>query len=219
MDFGRAFTYVFEDPDWLKKIGLIALISIIPILGWIILAGYSIEVARRVIRQDFTPLPDLDFAANSADGVKVLGIAFVYSIPIWILLAPVMIVASVFGDQGSGAEGIIAFTSLCCSGLIVIYSFLMAFVVPASYGVLAATGSLGAALRFREVIGLVRASPGSYLIVLLGVIVTGFVAQLGVIACAIGVIFTMAYAMAVNGHLYGQAYLEANSNRGFASVY
>jgi hypothetical protein len=78
---------------------------------------------------------------------------------------------------------------------------------------------MGAALRFSDIIGLVRASPGSSLIVLLGTILTGFIAQLGVIACAIGVVVTMAYAMAVNGHLYGQAYLDATRNRGVARVY
>jgi hypothetical protein len=219
MDFGRAFTYVFEDPDWLKKIGLVALVAIIPFIGWVILAGYSIEVARRVIRLDPSPLPDLDFGTNLMDGLKVLVIAIVYSIPIWILIAPVMIIAAVFGDQGGGAEAIIGVTSLCFSGLIILYSFLLAFVIPASYGVLAATDNMGAALRFSDIIGLVRASPGSYLIVLLGTILTGFIAQLGVIACAIGVVVTMAYAMAVNGHLYGQAYLDATRNRGVARVY
>jgi len=32
MDFGRAFTFAFQDPDWLKKVGLAAVIFLIPIM-------------------------------------------------------------------------------------------------------------------------------------------------------------------------------------------
>jgi hypothetical protein len=47
------------------------------------------------------------------------------------------------------------------------------------------------------------------LIVLLGSIVAGFVGSAGVILCVIGVLFTYAYAMLVQSHLWGQAYNAA----------
>lgn len=78
---------------------------------------------------------------------------------------------------------------------------------------MAATDNLSAGFRFSEVIRLVRSAPGAYLMVLLGVIISGILGSLGVILCVIGVFFTLAYAMAVNGHLYGQAYREATTNR------
>ncbi len=41
MEFGKAFTYVFEDKDWLKKIGIAALVSLIPLIGQLIVMGWS----------------------------------------------------------------------------------------------------------------------------------------------------------------------------------
>ncbi len=70
---------------------------------------------------------------------------------------------------------------------------------------------LGAAFRFGEVFGLVRAAPSAYLIVVLATLVTGIVAGLGIILCFIGVFLTLVYAMAVNGHFYGQAYNQATA--------
>jgi hypothetical protein len=219
MDLGRSFSYPFEDPDWLKKIGLVALVSLIPLLGQLIGLGWSLEVTRRVIRQDPRPLPDLDFGSNLVDGLKIFVVVFAYLIPVWILLIPMTVVPFTLGDQGGGAEAIIGFVAICGTLLIILYSFLIAFLLPAAYGILAATGSIGAALRVGDVFGMVRTAPGAYLMVLLGTIVTGIIAQLGAVACLIGVFVTFAYSMAVNGHLYGQAYNEVNTNRGFARAY
>jgi hypothetical protein len=219
MDFGRAFTYPFEDPDWLKKIGLVALVSLIPILGMFIVMGWSLEITRRIIAQAMRPLPDIDFGANFTDGLKVFAVVFVYLLPVWVLTIPLGVLPAFFADQGGGAEAFMAIIITCCTGIIILFSFALAFILPAAYGTLAATGSIGAALRFSEVIGLVRAAPGAYLLVLLGTMLSGIIAQLGAIACFIGVFATFTYAMAVNGHLYGQAFNEANRNRGFARVY
>jgi len=95
----------------------------------------------------------------------------------------------------------------------------MAFAMPAAMGNYAARGNLGAAFRFKEVFGLLRSAPGAYLLTLLGIMVAGFVAGLGTIACVIGMFATLVYSQAIMGHLYGQAYLEATKNQGFASPY
>jgi hypothetical protein len=102
-----------------------------------------------------------------------------------------MVIAVVFGCLG-------------CFSLI--YGILIGLALPAAMGNLAATGQLNAGFRFGEIIGLVRAAPGAYGMVLLGAIVGGIIAMLGLIACFIGVIFTAAFAMAFNAHLWAQAY-------------
>ncbi len=227
MNFGQAFTYVFEDPDWAKKVLIPALIALIPLVGQIFLLGWSLDIARRVIQQNPRPLPDLDFGRQFVDGLKGLVIGLVYAIPIIIFTIPIIIASTTISSAGTispdqtptTATTIVSLVSVCCGGIIFLYSILMAFVLPAAYGNFAATGQLGSAFRFSEVIGLVRAAPGAYLLVLLGLIVSGFIGGLGTIACGIGVVVTTAYAMAINGHLYGQAYNEATRNKGFARVY
>lgn len=211
MDFGRAFTYVFEDADWLKKIGIAALVSLIPIIGQLIVLGWSLEVTRRLIHHEPELLPDWnDFGGHTIRGLKAFVIGLVYSLPIILVSVCQGAVPLAAGQGGDDTiNSVVAIVSICFSCVIIIYSLLLAFVIPAAYGKFVATGELGAAFRFGEVFGLVRAAPAAYLIVLLGEIVASLVAGLGVILCFIGVFLTLAYSMAINAHFFGQAYNQA----------
>lgn len=222
MNFGQAFTYVFEDPDWAKKVLIPALIAIIPIVGQIFLIGWMLDIVRRVIARNPRPLPELDFGRQFMEGLKGMVISLVYALPIFILEIPIFITTGSVNNQNfdpNTAGPLVGIVSLCCGGLILLYALVLAVMLPAALGNFAAKGNLGAAFRFGEIFGLVRAAPGAYLMVLLGSIVAGFIAGIGTIACVIGVFATLAYAQAVMGHLYGQAYNEATGNKGFAQVY
>ncbi len=222
MNFGKAFTFPFDDPDWAKKIIIPALISLIPIVGQIFVFGWALGVTRRVIGGQSSLLPDLQFGEQLMDGLKAFVIGLVYALPIIIISIPLAILTSTAAASGMDQETagiLVTIASVCCYGIIFVYGILMAFALPAAYARFVATGNLGAAFRFKEVIGLVRSAPGPYLMVFFGAILTGMIAGLGSILCAVGVVLTYTYAMAVNGHLYGQAYNEATANRGFAGTY
>ncbi len=222
MDFAKAFTFPFEDPDWTKKIILPALIALIPIVGQIFVLGWALGITRRLIRRESPLLPNLQFGEQLTDGLKAFVIGLVYALPVIILAIPFSIVTTTTAASGMDSDlagTLLAITSVCCSGIIFIYSLLMAFVLPAAYARYAAAGNLGAALRFKDVFGLVRSAPGPYLMVFVGGILTGLVAGMGSVLCAVGVVLTYTYAMAVNGHLYGQAYNEATTNRGYSGAY
>jgi hypothetical protein len=213
MEFAKAFSFVFEDPDWLKKIAIAALVGLIPIVGQLVLIGWVLDTAKRVIRQDPAPLPDLDFGAQLGLGFKSLVIGLVYGIPAFIIYLPIIIVTLVAGNSNSDAGGtaVIAVT-LCCTGLLVLYGLLLMVMLPAAHGNFLATDRLGAAFNFRQVFALLRAAPGPYLMVLLGGVIAGIIAPLGSIACGVGVLLTSAYAMLISAHLYGQAYRAAVAN-------
>lgn len=220
MDFGKAFTFVFDDPDWLKKIVIAALIGLIPIIGQMYLVGYGLEVARRVIRHNPVLLPDIAFGESLATGFKSLIIGLVYAIPVFLMLIPLLLilvpVTSTTGTGGtdySSAEPIAVALSLCCMGLLFVYGILLWVWIPAAHGNFLAADSLGAAFRFKEIFALLKAAPGAYLYVLLGGIACGFIASLGTVGCGIGVLLTSTYAVAVSGHLLGQAYNEAIANK------
>ncbi len=210
MDFGLAFSFPFQDEDWIKKVLIAAVISIIPILGQVVVFGWSLEIARRVIQKHPAPLADWgDFGGVLVLGLKGFVITFVYMIPIMLLSAPTSI-ASALLDPDEMAT-VITILSICTGCLSLIYGILMAFVLPAAYGQLASTDSIGSAFRLGRIVELVRAAPAAYLMVILGLIIVGILAPLGVILCFVGVFATMAYAAAVQGHLYGQAFVEASA--------
>lgn len=212
MDFAKSFKFVFDDPDWIKKIALISLITLIPVVGMFVLMGYALETAQRVIRQDPEELPNLDFGAQLGLGFKGFLINLVYGLPMFVLYLPIIIATATMGNESSDLSPVVIGLMFCCGGLMFLYAILMALVLPAANGNFLATGQMSSAFRFSEVIALVRAAPSAYLIVLVGAIAANFIASLGMIACVIGVIFTFSYAIVVTYHLYGQAYRVAIAN-------
>ena len=208
MDFVKAFTFPFQDQDWIKKLAITGLISLIPIFGWIAVLGWSLEVTRRLIRSEAPVLPDWsNFGGNFSLGIKGTIATFVLLIPLMVIYLPLGAV-SLVGDQEQ-LSTIFTIVSICTGCLALLYSIVIMFALPASYGQLAATDSLGEAFKVGRLLSLIRAAPAAHLIVILGLIVSGIVAPLGSIACGVGVLFTLAYSLAANGHLYGQAHVEA----------
>jgi hypothetical protein len=206
MQFGKAFSFVFEDEDWVMKTIIAALVSLIPIIGQITVLGWGLEVTKRVIRNDPNPLPDWsDFGGHIVKGIMAWVIGFVYVLPLIILYAcPIIIIAAAQNDDTIASVGWV-----CFSCLTFIYVVLLMFVLPAALGNYAAKDELSAAFRFGEVFGLVRVAPGAYLLTILGALIAGIIAPLGMILCFVGVLWTQAYAVLINSHLWGQAYNEA----------
>ena len=211
MDFGLAFSFPFQDEKWIEKIVIAAVISLIPIIGWFALLGWSIEIGRRVINGEKEVLADWsDFGGLITLGFKAWLAALVFSIPLLVVWIPVGLFSGLIGSTDGDAAGvIISIVSFCMICLTFTYSIALLFAIPASYGRLAATNGLGDSLNVRELWDMVRRAPSAYLIVLLGYLVASFIASLGTILCVIGVFLTTAYSLAVEGHLVGQAYKEA----------
>lgn len=214
MEFGRAFSYITEDTDWLKKVGIAALVSLIPLIGQITVLGWAMEITRRVINNDPEPLPGWDdFGGHLTKGFQAFVISFAYLLPV-IIISGCSNILVPFMDQSSDSQALVAVLGIvtaCLGCLMLIYSLAIGIILPAALGNFAAKGELGAGFRFAEIFGLVRAAIGPYLLVLVGALVAGFVASLGVILCVIGVVFTQAFAMAITAHLYGQAYNAAKA--------
>ncbi len=214
MDFGLAFSFPFQDEKWIEKIVIAALISIIPIIGWFALLGWSIEIGRRVINGEKEVLADWsDFGGLLALGFKAFVISLIFSIPLVIVWTPFGLISALVGSaDGDAAAALVSTISLCFICLTFAYSIALLFFLPASYGRLAATDGIGDALNIRELWSLIQRAPSAYLLVLLGYLVAGFIGSLGSILCFVGVFLTTAYALAVQGHLVGQAYVEGTAN-------
>ncbi|MGA2112043.1 MAG: DUF4013 domain-containing protein [Anaerolineales bacterium] len=221
MQFGLAFSYPFQDKEWIKKVGIAALVSIIPIAGQIIVLGWGLEITRRVIRKDPVPLPDWsDFGGHVVRGIQGFVIGLVYALPLILLVICQNVLTFGVRAISSSSNGSAAFSamtgavSVCFGCVTFLYSLAMTLVLPAAFGSFAASDQIGTAFRFSEVFGLVRSVPSVFLLTLLGTIVAGVIGGLGVIVCVIGVFVTYAYALAVDGHLWGQAYTQAAAARG-----
>jgi hypothetical protein len=211
MEFGKSFSYVFEDDDWVVKILLAAVIAFIPIVGGLAVVGWGVEITKRAIKKDPELLPGWgDFVNYLIQGIVVALIGFVYMLPV--ILVQICSNGTFFLGQDSGEEGLIMLGNVlmaCFGCLTIIYAILVFFLIEAAIGRYADTGEIGSAFQFGKVFATVRAAPAAYLMVLVGGFLAGMIAMVGVIACVIGVFFTIAYANAINANLVGQAYYEA----------
>lgn len=215
MDFGLAFSYVFNDKDWLKKISILSLVALIPIIGQMVVYGWMMKITKQVMNHDLNELPEMDFAEDLSRGFMGFVITLVYTLPIWLLYG-LMFIFGFFGSSSgydNTANVFAAFWGVCGGLLMAAYGIFLAFVIPAAFGKYLVNNSLSDAFDFSAVIKMVSKNLNAYLIVVLGTLLVGFIVPFGMIACVIGVMWTYTYSMAVQGHLYGQAYNEANREK------
>ena len=220
MDIGRSFTYVTQDQDWIKKVLLGGVITLIPIAGPLFAFGYMLETMRNIIAEQEVPLPEIgDFGAKLVEGLKVWVISFIYALPLVLFsicaqsgsLAPV-IAENVDPDTLEVLTSVSIGVSACCGCLLLLYAILMGLILPFAWGKYAETGQIGAAFRLGEIFEMLKSNVGSAVVVLLVNGLAGFVAALvGTIACGIGLIFTLFYAQLVMAFLYGSLYRQAKT--------
>jgi hypothetical protein len=209
MDIGSAFSFVFDDEEWLKKLAIgggIALLSIfiVPIL---LIFGYMIEVLKNVRDGQPRPLPEwTDFGGFFKTGLVVFGISLVYSIPSIILVCASSTVQALPGlmELDSDATAAIALAATCLSCVQILVSLLTNAIIPAAWIRYAQFGTFGSAFQFGEVFSFITANIGDYLIAILLSWVASFIASFGIILCLIGVVFTFFWSLLVHANLYGQ---------------
>ncbi len=208
MDIGKAFSYVFEDENWLVKVLIGGVLSLIPIVNFIVL-GYVIQALRNVADGVEKPLPEWDdWGGYFMKGLMLFLGGLVYSIPLILLV----VVSFVAGLIGAGAEEESALSSLaglcvgCSNCLIWIYALFLNLWLPAVATFYAVYGEFGAMFRFGELFNYIIGNIGNYLIAFVLYLVASFIASLGIILCVIGVAFTSFWAYLVAAHLYGQVW-------------
>jgi len=193
MDIGRAFGFVFQDPNWLKKILIGGVLLIIPIFGWLVVAGYGLRIMKNVINGSDLPLPEWDdLGGLFSDGLKVFVVTIVWAIPLAIISAILR--------QGNG------FFFQCLTFVI---DVLTAVIIAAAVPPVAASGNISDGFQVQAIFSRVTSHIGDYLIIYLLGIVLAVIAVAGLIGLCVGILFTITYVTLVQAHLASQAYLRS----------
>lgn len=208
MNFGLAFSYVFKDEGWFKKVALPALCTLIPVVGVFVSLGWALKAAKNVIDgNEEHALPDLEFGADLGRGFMAILVNVIYMLPVLILGGIAALLFSKSGDASQAVQIIMYIFGGCFGLLGILLWLLIAFMSVAGLANYVAKGNFGAAFKFKEIFGMLKKSFVSWLLVIVGqILATGIIAPLGSIACGIGALLTTAYGNAVVGHLLGQAY-------------
>lgn len=209
-DFAKPFSYVFDDPRWLQKIGIGGLFYLagFVIIGWFFVGGYAARVARNVVAGDPRPLPEWeDLGGFFSEGVRVVGVMLLYTIPM--IAATLFFVFPAMILDGTDNEGLKAVSGLalgCLSCLLVpLWVALMLF-APASVLFAAVEQRFGAAFEFGRLWAFIRTNIGNYLLAILILVIARFVAGAGIGVLCIGVIFTGFWSTLVVAHAFAQVY-------------
>lgn len=211
-DLGRAFTFPFEDPDWVKKflLGALFMLLCLVVVGIFILVGYFVQVTQRVIRRDEKPLPEWqDIGIMLVVGFKYSVVYLIYSLPLIVLMIPMFILSVVGAISGSGTISMFSsFYTIVMMLIIIPYALVFTLLQPIIFARFAVNESISEALDISALIRTFKRNWQHTLIVAL--IATGIqaFAGLGIILFVIGILATIFYSHLVTAYLYGALYLE-----------
>lgn len=224
MDIGKSLSFYFEDPRWVTKllIGAVVLILssllsvvLVGILGYFIVAGYALETLRNVRNGERYPMPEWKdrWGEWLVLGIKQAAALLVWSLPAIILsvafVVPAMLTGS--GDDFWTAIGGLGITCLSC--LVALWAVVVLLASPGIYIRIAETESLGAGLAFGDILGFTRDHIGDVIIASIvyavaAIVVSVIGSVVGMVLCFVGLIITVPVAqvitLLIQAHLYGQ---------------
>ncbi len=228
MNIETSFRFPFEDKQWVSKLGLGALITMVPILNfaW---SGYLVEIIRNVMNNVTEPLPtwdDLD--KKFSDGLILFGAGLVYTSPILILLClPLSITAfsGLFSGNSNmedvaraiaGAGGVLFYGLVC---VFILYAIVLSVIYPAILVMFSREGTFASCFKLREAFDLISKNAGPYftawglsLIGSFGVglaigmlnLLVGWIPCIGWIISLVLSLGSGVYIAVVYAHLFGQ---------------
>jgi hypothetical protein len=199
IDFGRCFSFVTEDPEWLKKVlvgGAFVLLSAL-LVGIPFVLGYFGRTLRNVANGAARPLPTWDDLGELfGEGLRLAAVYLVYALALVVVMAiigavlllPFLAMAGgrLEHDQSAaigamGGLGLVGFY-----GLAMLASLALAVYLPAALVRAAMRGTVADGFAWSAIVAFIRANLGNYFLSLVIYLLASFVAQFGVILCCVG---------------------------------
>ncbi|TMC57331.1 MAG: DUF4013 domain-containing protein [Chloroflexi bacterium] len=181
MDFGRSFTFMTEDPQWINKLliagvmllaGVLLSFIIVGIVPLLIFAGYMVELLQNTASGNPQPLPEWnDFGTKLMKGLHVAAIGIVYALPLILFACCQFVLGIAIGGAKGGTNAqpnetlatLSTLVGLCFGCFAAVYGIVLAVVTPAAITQYAVTAQLPAAFRFSEVIAYIRNNASNYI--------------------------------------------------------
>lgn len=210
VDFGRSLSFFFQDPDWIGKILLGSLFSLLAvfIVGTFFVAGYMVRLIRRSARGEPHPLPDWDdYGGIFLDGALVIGAYLVYVLPVvFLYLAGALTVGiGLGGDEPSIAASMVMVAVALVFGLLMLGVTLY---FPAVLIRIALKGHFAAAFELAPTWEFIQRNLANYLLALLIILLANFLSQFGILLFCIGILPASFWATSVSAYALGEVALR-----------
>jgi hypothetical protein len=195
-----AFAWPLKDPDWLTKLLIIALSLLIPFVGAINGLGWMLASLDRLRAGEERLAPaNLRYIGR---GFSLFVVNFVYILGVVVVAALIYVPAVIVAanqSQGQANPALVSLAvllSLLAFSVATLGSLALDFAMPS---IVLGTDRAGirGGLQVRAVLRMARANISNTLIAGLMLIAASFVGSLGIIACGVGILFTTAYALAM----------------------
>ena len=195
-----AFSWPVRDSEWLTKLLIIALILLIPIAGAINGLGWMLATLDRLRAGDETLAPaNLSYMGR---GIRLFVVNIVYGLAVVLVAGAIYVPALLIAagqSQGSANPALVSLAivlSLLAFSVATLGTLALNFALPSIVLATDRDGIQGG-LRISAVLRRSRINVANTLIAGLMLIAAGFVGSLGIVLCGIGVLFTSAYALAM----------------------
>ncbi len=200
LDFGRCFTVVTEDPEWVKKLligGLFVALSMV-LVGWPFLLGYFARTPRNVAAGVERPLPEWDdLGGLFSEGLRLTAVYLLHLLGVMAVVAalgclamlPVMALGSLrsHGDAAQAAGALSSLGIVVVYGVFLLFSLALGIYVPSALVRVAMLGGIAEGFAWRQNLDFIRANLCNYALSLVVGIVGGLIAQVGALLCCVGV--------------------------------
>ena len=227
MDIAKALTFIMEDEEYIRKLGVgigvvigTMLLSplLIGLLGIPILYGYCIRLMQNVRDNRSRPLPEWDdWGGDLGRGFKYLVVTLVWALPALLLSIPIVI-GSLMADSGGAGEffGVVLLLGTSC--LMVLYAIFVSLAQPGFTLAFAKDESISSGLQMSTVWQWTMQNLGQVVIVALVIIgvsfiITALAGIVGTLLCVVGLIVTIPLGslvtMLFQHHLYGQLAVQS----------
>lgn len=199
-ELGDTIAWPTRDPGWMSKVVITGLISLIPIIGWLVLVGWMLACLDN-LRAGRQELPPAGFGYMGR-GVNLFVVLLLYGILLAVVLIACFIVGAILAATGSSADssgplapiGALFFFlgyALAILGGLALYFLLPVIVLETE------RGGVGGGMNVPAVVAIARRNGSATLMAGLMTLLAYIIGSLGSFLCGIGYFLTVAYGYAM----------------------
>ncbi len=217
LDFGRTLGFFFQDPNWVQKILIGSLFTILSFffIGGIFIAGYIVRLIRRAARGEPYPLPEWDdLGGMFAEGLSAIGAYLIHLVPVvaifFMSFVPLILLGERDGEPPPAA--LLLFFPLMIVAIVILFAVMFYFT--AAFTRLAVEERFGAALEVQLNIAFLKRNAINFLLAVVAFMVANFIAQFGILLFCVGILPATFWSQCVAAYALGDvAFRDPGSHR------
>jgi len=214
MDYGKIIKFPMEDKDWIMKVIIGGVLSIIPIVNFIS-SGYQLKVMKNAINKK-PGMPEWKgFMDLFVKGLIIFVIALLFMIvPLIIFgaIAGFSVISVIMGDLTNPYNIVLAILpALFIGGILFL---IIGFIIPMAIAMYAKSDNFSDAFKFSEILNRIKSIFGEYLVSYIVIVIFGIILGLIMLIPVIGWIigfFGTFYLGVVALNMFGELYIKSKA--------